>query len=97
MKLRFKIFSVIVILCILIGAGVVLASDANFELEGDSHSFKDLSHDIKNANGTLNMTGDYKCLSNDSKLKFKGDNLTINGNGHMIDGSNMAKARCTMK
>lgn len=39
MKLRFKIFSVIVILCILIGSGIVLASNGQ--------SWKDITLDDK--------------------------------------------------
>lgn len=77
---KVKLFSIAAIICIIICLGIILVSDSQVE----AGSFKDFNHDVKNSNGTLNMTMDYQSLNNDSKLSFKGDNLTINGNGHRI-------------
>lgn len=87
MKLKFKLLALILILSILISLSFVLASDNG--IEGNDNSFKNLRHDIKNSNTTFNMQKNYKCNSNDSTLTFTGKNLTINGNGHKIDGSDM--------
>ncbi|WP_405295862.1 lectin like domain-containing protein [Methanobrevibacter sp.] len=87
MKLKFKLFSIIVILCILIGSGIVLASNGQSDVNGDN-SINDFYADLVNAKGTFNMTKDYKFQGNDSGQVMGGGNLTINGNGHKIDGSN---------
>ena len=84
MKLRFKLFSIVLILCILIGMGIALASNG----QSEGNSVNDFYKDLVNAKGTFNMTKDYKFQGNDSGLAVGGGNLTINGNGHMIDGSN---------
>lgn len=88
MKLKFKLFALIIILSLLISVTFVIASDNGDD--ANDNSFKNLRHDIKNSNGTFNMQKDYKFTGNDLKLEFNGKNLTINGNGHKIDGSDMS-------
>lgn len=85
--MKFKLLGVILILSILIGSGVALASDG--QGVDDTHSFKEFCKDIENANGTFDMVKDYKYVGNDSELLPYGD-LVINGNGHKIDGSKLS-------
>lgn len=65
---------------------------------GGSGTFTDLDNVIKNAKinnrTTVTLTEDYKYqASKDSKLSngIEIDGITINGNGHTIDGSNLAR------
>lgn len=64
---------------------------------GNSGTFTDLNNVIETAklNGqkTVNLTADYKYQSTDSKFRngIEIDGITINGNGHTIDGSNLAR------
>ena len=55
MKLKFNLFSIIVILCILVGSGIVLASDGQSEVNS-GNPINDFYEDILSANGTFNMT-----------------------------------------
>ena len=61
MKLRFKLFSIVLILCILIGMGIALASNG----QSEGNSVNDFYKDLVNAKGTFNMTKDYKFQGND--------------------------------
>lgn len=62
---------------------------------GESASFTQLDLDIQNAqNGVVTLTKDYKfdaTTDNDFKRGVKLSSLTINGNGHTIDGDNLAR------
>ena len=58
---------------------------------GNYKSFKDLSNEIKNCNGTLNIDHDYMHYANDTQtsVSIVMSNLKINGNGHILDGANL--------
>ena len=79
-----------IIFCIIVSFAILLASanDVKFNNDKNTSSLNDLYNDIEKANGTLNMTKDYKYKQNDDPLIFFGDKYVINGNGHRLDGSN---------
>ncbi len=62
---------------------------------GDGGSFSDLQKLIdSNTNGTINLDKDYKYAENDNLpdgITINGKTLVINGNGHTLDGSNLAR------
>ena len=75
------------------------ASDVSFDVseEGEIHevaSFEDLERDISNLKpgDVYNIDRDYCFFLNDSNphegIAINVDNITINGNGHVIDGNN---------
>ena len=88
MKLKFKLFSLIIIFCIVISFAIVLTSANEVKVNNNTNSLNDFYNDMEKCNGTFNMTKDYEYMENDSPLIFTGDNYVINGNGHKIDGSN---------
>ena len=87
--MKFKLFSLMIIFCIIVSFAVVLASANEVEVNKDDNagSLDDFYDDIEKANGTLNMTKDYKYEPNDGPLIFFADKYVINGNGHKLDGS----------
>lgn len=62
---------------------------------GNGGSFSDLQKLIdSNTNGTIDLDRDYKYAENDNLLNgitINGKTLVINGNGHILDGSNLAR------
>lgn len=54
----------------------------------NSKSFNDLYEDIEKSGTTFDMDSNYVCGNNESSKTFYVSNLIINGNGHIIDGSN---------
>ena len=56
----------------------VLASD-------DIESFEELENDNNNANGTLEITKDYRNDNYPEGITIEKDNLVINGNNHTLD------------
>ena len=76
---------------------VVLGIDDNSqenELDASAGSFTDLANDIAKAGSTLNLNRDYNYNSKtDSKYWISiAKTMTINGNGHTINGNNQASA-----
>ena len=62
---------------------------------GNGGSFSDLQKLIdSNTNGTIDLDRDYKYAENDNLpngITINGKTLVINGNGHTLDGSNLAR------
>lgn len=62
---------------------------------GNDGSFSDLQKLIdSNTNGTIDLDKDYKYTENDNLpdgITINGKTLIINGNGHTLDGSNLAR------
>lgn len=52
-------------------------------------SLNDLSQEINNSNGQVNLTHDYYYQSGDGNVKIS-KNLTLNGGGHTIDSGNLS-------
>ena len=77
--------------------GIVLDSVDETALKDDSSpgTFTDLNNDINgNDYSEINLTRDYKYVDSDSNYKSGIDiarSVTINGNGHTLDGSNAAR------
>ena len=74
----------------------VLSSEDNTviieEAAGSVGTFTDLANDIKNTNDELNLTQDYKYTVGDNKEGIKiTKTITINGNGHVIDGLSQSR------
>ena len=68
--------------------------DFNEKLETATKSYDDFYNDIKNCTGLrFDIKSNYKYDENDSKmlLEINQSNLVINGNNHIIDGSNKAR------
>lgn len=69
--------------------------DYNTVGDGESATFTDLDTDIQNAqSGVLSLTKDYKfdaSTDNNFKSGVKLSSLTINGNGHTIDGNGLSR------
>ena len=61
-----------IIFCIIVSFAILLASanDVKFNNDKNTSSLNDLYNDIEKANGTLNMTKDYKYKQNDYPLLF---------------------------
>lgn len=117
MKLKSKLFVILIMICMLFAVAGVSASDNstaivnaddNYKLDddlkavdsgnsdtlgdtGNYKSFKDLTNEIKNCNGTLNIDHDYKHYANETQTSasFSIPHLRINGNGHVLDGANL--------
>ena len=74
---------------------VLSVSDENRLLEG-SRTFTNLSEDINNnQDGEVNLNSDYY-FNSDSDSSFRNGisisrNVTVNGNGHTLDGKNSAR------
>ena len=103
--LKNKFILILICALVFISISSVCASEENVTVESDSNpsiegnSFEDLKNDISNINpgDVYNMDRDYTFDANTpgSKsttrmLSIDKDNVTINGNGHVIDGSNKA-------
>ena len=62
---------------------------------GNGGSFRDLQNLIdSNTNGTIDLDKDYKYSENDNLpngITINGKTLVINGNGHTLDGSSLAR------
>ena len=75
---------------------IVLKSTQDEEIlsEGETGTFKELAQLIQSSSGELTLDKDYKYSSGDSSYSSGipiNKQLTINGNGHTIDGSNSAR------
>ena len=90
-----KLFRITLILLFLVmSMGLVSAQDnlndtiqANVLASDDVGSFEELEYDIIDANGTLEITKDYRNDNYPDGITIGKDNLVINGNNHTIDGS----------
>ena len=126
MKLKSKLFVILIMLCMLFAvAGVsasdnssdIVAAEDNYKLNNDLNhdlntvdsansddvnqnapedagnpkSFNDLTRDIQNCNGTLNINNDYMHYANETGTvsTFEVSDLKINGNGHTVDSANL--------
>ncbi|WP_298525489.1 C1 family peptidase [uncultured Methanobrevibacter sp.] len=86
-----------ILLFLIISMGLASAQDcANdtvnadiFQTE-DAGSFSDLKNDIDTTNATLEITKDYINDNCSNGIRIEKDNITINGNGHALDGNNKA-------
>ena len=91
-----KLFRIMFILLFLVmSMGIVSAQDNLNDtmqvdvLAGDDvGSFEELENDIINANGTLEITKDYRNDNYSDGIVIERGDLVINGNGHTLDGNN---------
>ena len=90
-----KLFRIVLIFLFLImSMGLVSAQDdlndtmqADIIMADEVGSFEELENAIINANGTLEITKDYKNDNYSDGIRIEKDNLVINGNNHAIDGN----------
>ena len=61
------------------------AYDEKLLSDGEYHSFEELNQTLSEAIGEVNLTCDYK-YKNGSIVIYGDENLTINGNNHIIEG-----------
>ena len=86
-----------ILLFLIISMGIVSAQDcangtvnADILQTDDIGSFSDLKNDINTTNATLEITKDYINGNCSNGIRIEKDNITINGNGHALDGNNKA-------
>ena len=105
MKLNFKVISLLFILCLLSISIVSATEDVKIDdlqaadeaddviTADNAKAFTDLKNEIINSeSGAINLESDYAYSGSDSTEGVAIDKaITINGNGHVLDGKNSAR------